>query len=73
MKWFQNLLFDSYFFIFSTPDYFGYITEMHETLTCNPPVRIYIDKIENKITCKIKSECHLELLTPEMMKLLGST
>ena len=30
-------------------------------------------KIENSITFKIKKEYYLELLTPETMKLLGST
>ena len=33
---------------------------------------IYVNKIENRITFKIKTECYLELLTPETMKLLGS-
>ena len=34
---------------------------------------MYINKIENRITFKIKSEYYLELLTSETMKLLGST
>ena len=34
---------------------------------------IYLNKIENKITFKTKTGYHLELLTPETMKLLGST
>ena len=34
---------------------------------------IYINKIENRITFKIKAGYYLELLTPETMKLLGST
>ena len=29
--------------------------------------------MENKITIKIKTRYYLELLTPEMMKLIGST
>ena len=36
-------------------------------------VRIYINKIENRITFKIKTGYYLELLTPETMKLLGIT
>ena len=32
-----------------------------------------MDKIENRITFKIKSGYYLELLTPNTMKLLGST
>ena len=39
----------------------------------NPSIRIYVNKIENRITFKIKSGYYLELLTPETMKLLGST
>ena len=34
---------------------------------------IYVNKIENRITFKIKIGYHLELLMPETMKLLGST
>ena len=34
---------------------------------------IYVNKIENKITFKIKAGYYLELLTSETMKLLGST
>ena len=32
-----------------------------------------MNKIENRITFKIKNRYYLELLTPETMKLLGST
>ena len=39
----------------------------------NPSMRIYINKIENRITFKIKTGYYLELLTLETMKLLGST
>ena len=34
---------------------------------------INVNKIENRITFKIKTEYYLEVLTPETMKLLGST
>ena len=34
---------------------------------------IYVNKIENKITFKIRAGYYLELLTSETMKLLGST
>ena len=43
-----------------------------ETLTDNPPIRIYINKIENKITFKIKTAYYLKLLTPETKKLTGN-
>ena len=39
----------------------------------NPSIRLYVNKIENIITFKIKRRYCLELLTPEMMKLLRST
>ena len=42
----------------------------HETVTDNPSVRIYVNKIENKITFKIKTGYYLGFLPPETMKLL---
>ena len=36
-------------------------------------VQIYVNEIENRITFKIKKGYRLEFLTPETMKLLGST
>ena len=35
--------------------------------------RIYVNKIGNRITFKIKTVCNLKLLMPETMKLLEST
>ena len=35
-------------------------------------IRIYVNKIENRVTFKIKKGYSLELLTPKTMKLLGS-
>ena len=54
-------------------DYFEYILKKHSYSFDNPSIRIYVNKIENRITFKIKSGYYLELLTPETMKLLGST
>ena len=42
-------------------------------MTENSPVQIYRNKIKNRIIFKIKTAYKLELLTPETMKLLGST
>ena len=42
-------------------------------MTENPLVQIYPNKIRNWIVFKIKTGYKLELLTPETMKLLGST
>ena len=40
----------------------------------NPPIRIYVTKIENRITFKIKNGYYLQLLTLGTMKsFLGST
>ena len=54
-------------------DYFEYILKKHSGSVENPSIRIYANKIENRITFKSKSGYFLERLTPETMKLLGST
>ena len=43
-----------------------------EEKTDNPLIRIYVNKIENRIPFKIKTGYYLQLLTLEMMKVLGS-
>ena len=53
-------------------DYFQYIVKKHETVTDNPPLRIYGNNIENRITFKIINGYYLKLLTHETIKLLGS-
>ena len=63
---------DVSFFIGDIQDYLEFIIKKHETLTENPPVEIYPNKIKNRIVFKIKTGCRLELLSPETMKLLGS-
>ena len=64
---------DGSYSIADIQDYFEFIIKKHETLTENPPVQIYVNKIKNRIVFKIKTGYKLELLTPETMKLLGST
>ena len=54
-------------------DYFENIFKNHGEQTDNPLIRIYVNKIENIITFKIKTRYYLKLLTPETMKLLRST
>ena len=54
-------------------DYFDFIIKKQETLTENQPIQIYTNKIKNIIVFKIKTGYKLELLTPETMRLLGST
>ena len=58
--------------ILDIQDYFEYTLKKHSESVDYPPIRIYVNRIENRITFKIKSGYYLELLTPETMKLLGS-
>ena len=44
-----------------------------KTVTNHPPIRIYVNKIENRITFKIKRGYYLGFLMPETMKLLGNS
>ena len=53
--------------------YFEYILKKHGENIDKPSVLIYVNKFENRVTFKIKNGNTLELLTPETMKLLGST
>ena len=53
--------------------YFEYISEKQGENIDNPSLRIYVNKIENRIKFKIKTWHYLEHLTPETMILLGST
>ena len=64
---------DGSYFVLDIQDYFGYIIRKHKKFTNNPPVTIYVNKIENRITFKIKTGYYLQLLMPQTMKLLGST
>ena len=66
-----NLL-DGSYSIPDVQDYFEYILKKNGENVDNPSIIIYVNKIENRITFKIKNEYYLELLTPETMKLLGS-
>ena len=54
-------------------DYLEYILKNQNINFDNSSIKLYVSKIENRITFKIKTGYHLELLTPETMKLLGST
>ena len=54
-------------------DYFEFIMKKHANMNDNPSIKIYSNKIKNRIVFKIKNGHKLELLTPETMKLLGST
>ena len=64
---------DGSYSIAGIQDYFEFIIKKHETLSENPSIQIYPNKIKNRIIFKTKNGCRLELLTLETMKLLGST
>ena len=53
--------------------YFDYIFKKHRKDINKPSIQIFINKIENRVTFKIKNGYSFELLTPEATKLLGST
>ena len=54
-------------------DYFEYILKKHSESVDNSSIRMHVNRIENRITFKIKNGYYLEILTAETMKLLGST
>ena len=64
---------DGSYSISDIQDYFEYILKKHSENVDNPSIKIYVNKIENRVTFKIKNEYYHLLLTPETMKLLGST
>ena len=64
---------DGSYSVWDIQDYIGYILKKHGENIYNPSIKIYINKIENRIIFKIKTDYSLELLTFETMKLLGST
>ena len=47
-------LYDGLYSASNIQDHIDYIIKKHETVTENPPIRIYVNKIENRITFKIK-------------------
>ena len=64
---------DGSYSIDDTQDYFEFFIKKHETLSKNPSIQIYPNKIKNRMVFKIKNGYKLELLIPETLKLLGST
>ena len=64
---------DGSFSIFDIQNYFEFIIKKQKTFTENPPVQIHPNEIKNRIAFKINTGYKLELLTPETMKMLGST
>ena len=66
-------LHDGSYSVSDIQDYMEYILKKHGQNIDKSLVEIYVNKIENRITFKIKDGYTLELLTPEIMKLLGIT
>ena len=64
---------DGSYSISDIQDYFQYILRKHGENTDKPSIQIYVNKIENRITFKIKNGYSFELLNKETMKLLGCT
>ena len=64
---------DGSYSISDIQDYSEYILKKNNENVDNPSIRIYVNKIEDRITFKIKNGYYLELLTTETIKLLGST
>ena len=64
---------DGSYSISDIQDYFEYIFKKLGENIDKPSVQIYVNKFKNRATFKIKNGYSLEILTPETMKLLGST
>ena len=68
-----KILSDGSYSVSDIQDCFEYISKKNETLTDKPPIKTYVNKIENRITLKIKTRNYLKLLMPETIKLNGNT
>ena len=65
-KWNEEFtLPDGSYSVSDIQDYFGYFLKKHGENNNKPAIQIYVDKIENRITFKIKNGYSLELLTKE--------
>ena len=63
---------DGSYSISDIQDYLEYILKKHSESVDNSSIKIYVNKIENRVTFQIKNGCYFQLLTPETMKILGS-
>ena len=50
---------DGSYFVSDIQDYFEYIMRKHQTVTGNPPIKIYLSKIKIRTTFKIKKRYYL--------------
>ena len=63
IKW--ELTFGSYS-VLGIKDYHEYIIKKYKIVADNSLIKFYVNKIENRITFKIKTGYYLKLLTPEL-------
>ena len=70
MKSFNFVVYHILYLIFKT--ILNISLKKHGKKTNNPSIRIYVNKVANRITFRIKTGYFLGLLMPETMKLLGS-
>ena len=59
---------DGSYSISDIQDYFEYILKKHKGNVDDPSIKIYVNKVENRITFKIKNGYYLEFLISETMK-----
>ena len=64
---------DGSYSVSNIQDYFEYILKKLGEDIDKPSIQIYVNKTESRVTFKIKNGYSFELLTPETMKVLGST
>ena len=64
---------DGSYSISDIQDYFENTIKKQETLSKNPLIQIYPNKIKNRIVFKVKTGYKLELLSLETKKIAGST
>ena len=72
MEWWIWIIRWIIFYIRCSIIFWVYFKKLWENID-NPSITIYVNKIENRTTFKIITGYYLELLTPETMKLVGST
>ena len=54
-------------------DYIEFNIKKHETLTTDPSIAVYINRINNRLIFELKDGYKLEFQTPETMKLFSRT
>ena len=72
MKWWILIIRSIIFYIRYSRLFWVYLKKHNQKIN-NPSIWIYVNKVENRITFKIKTGYYLDLLTPETMKLLWNS